>query len=165
MGGYLVNFSVYTFAMVGFLFITIMVYKKTSLQAKNNKNAGKMEIEDSLRLTPRKSLHVVNVNGEKFLIAADVERTEFLAKLDAKTTVLDVNSFSKFENKPQLISSKENVTPIRKVQEYENKTQGNVAYKTAIQCGTSRLSKVKNINMKKPPMMREILRKLDVQRG
>ena len=75
MGGYLVNFSVYTFAMIGFLFLAVMVYKKTSMDSFNKKNEASMAIEESLALSPRKRLHVVRVNGERFLIAADTERT------------------------------------------------------------------------------------------
>ena len=82
MGGYLVNFSVYTFAMVGFLFLAVAIYKKSSLSLVPKGKDSAMAIEESLALSPRKRLHVVRVNGEKFLIAADVDRTEFLAKLD-----------------------------------------------------------------------------------
>ena len=96
MGGYLVNFSIYTFAMFGFLFLAVAIYKKTSVDS-GIKNGG-MEIEESLSLSPRKRLHVVRVNDERFLIAADVDRTEFLAKLDSNET------FEKALQKSNLIS-------------------------------------------------------------
>lgn len=165
MGGYLASFSVYTFAMIGFLFFAVAIYKKTSAGLTNSKNGG-MEIEESLSLSPRKRLCVVRVNDEKFLIAADTERTEFLAKLDNNENT-DVNSNLVHLNKtPKLISGHEDkITEIsKKLRQKQNQSaiQGNVALKTVPQTYTqTRLSKVKNINMKKPPMMRAILNKLE----
>ncbi len=194
MGGYLANFSVYTFAMVGFLFVAVAVYKKACVNTQNKTGNGKMEIEDSLSLSPRKRLHVVRVNGEKFLIAADVERTEFLAKLDdntqisaQKTTqnpiqtnnnVITLNKhpelFSKQENKFDVHSDKisEKVTSILKNIEKRKETVKTIQTKgnTALniepkQYGETKLSHIKSINMKKQPMMRSILNKLEVAQG
>ena len=169
MGAYLVNFSIYTFAMIGFLFFAVAIYKKTSVNTKNNK-AGGMEIEDSLSLSPRKRLHVVRVNGEKFLIAADTERTEFLAKLDNSEEKPENDNIIKFNQKPELLAKQNNLSQFsEKLQEKIRKvqlTQGNVALKTQpATFQTTRLSQVKSINMKKPPIMREILRKLEVKNG
>lgn len=166
MGGYLANFSVYTFAMIGLLFLAVFIYKKTGLNGGLTKKRGTMEIEDSLALSPRKRLHVVNVNGEKFLIAADVERTEFLAKLDSKET-LTTNNVISLNKQPQLISSGDSkitslVEKIQNKMQTSSLTQGNVALKNKVEYKPSRLSEVKTVNMKKPPMMREILRKLEV---
>ena len=145
MGGYLVNFSVYTFAMIGFLFLAVMVYKKSSMDSVNKKNQAGMVIEDSLALSPRKRLHVVRVNGERFLIAADVDRTEFLAKLDVNEKVLPEN----------VIKLNKTIKP---VSETPNKVLSE-------KFGESKLSHIKSINMKKPPMFKEILRKLEVAQG
>ena len=171
MGGYLVNFSVYTFAMIGFLYIAIVVYKKTNLNLKNSGKTCGMEIEESLSLSPRKRLHVVRVNDEKFLIAADVERTEFLAKLDNNDNPITrkeptfKDNIINLNKTPKLVSSDNKIANFsQKVQEKINSvtlTQGN----TAIKAAPSKLSNVKSINMKKPPMMREILRKLEVNQG
>ena len=171
MGGYLVNFSVYTFAMIGFLYIAVAVYKKTNLNLKNTDKNGGMEIEESLALSPRKRLHVVRVNDEKFLIAADVERTEFLAKLGnndnpiTKTGVTFKDNLISLNKNPKLVSSDSKIADFsQKVQEKFDRvtmTQGNTVLKAA----PSKLSHIKSINMKKPPMMREILRKLEVVQG
>ena len=112
MGGYLVSFSVYTFAMVGFLFLAVFVYRKTNVGANAKSKTGGMQIEESLNLSPRKSLHVVRVNDEKFLIAADLERTEFLAKLDNNTTISNEIQFPKtIVNQSKLVDNG-NVTSI-----------------------------------------------------
>ncbi len=47
-----------------------------------------MKIEDALRLSQRKTLYIINVQGERFLIASDVENTTFLAKLSQKETIM-----------------------------------------------------------------------------
>ena len=166
MGGYLANFSVYTFAMIGFLFFAVAIYKKTSANLTNTKNGG-MKIEESLSLSPRKKLCVVRVNDEKFLIAADTERTEFLAKLDNNGTTNINDNLIHLNKTPKLISGHENkIAEIsKKLLQKQNQTviQGNVALKTAPQAfAQTRLSKIKNINMQKPPMMRAILNKLEV---
>ena len=163
MGGYLVNFSVYTFAMVGFLFLAVDIYKKSSVTIGNKGNTEGMAIEESLSLSPRKRLHVVRVNGEKFLIAADVDRTEFLAKLDNnEKTALPENVIKL--NKPQkLVSEVENKPALKKV---NNTVIGTSAIKTEfIKSKESKLSHIKNINMNKPSFMREVLRKLEVSEG
>jgi len=154
MGGYLVHFSVFTFAMIGIMFLAVMIYSKTNINARNSKKNGGMKIEDSLNLTPRKTLHVVNVNGEKFLIAADTERTEFLAKLDNETTVLENGKFIK-----ELQTSSDKIYELPK---QETLAEGNVALKnSAIQYKRSRLSQVKNIDMKRTPFMKSVMQKLE----
>lgn len=82
MGMYLINFLVYSMAMVGLLFVCLMVYKKTMLNNRCAKNAEELSIENALNLSQRKTLYVIKAGNEKFLIAADTERTSFLAKLN-----------------------------------------------------------------------------------
>ena len=170
MGGYLVNFSVYTFAMIGFLFIAVAIYKKANLNTKSSNKTGGLEVEESLALSPRKRLHVVRVNGEKFLIAADIERTEFLAKLDSNENILNQGTTIQ-DNVVQLNRNSELVSSNNKIAEFQQRvkkqkvstplTQGNTALKT----NPSILSRVKSNHIKKPAMMREILRKLEVPQG
>ena len=81
MNGYILNFLVYTMAMIGIMFLAVVVYKKTYSFGKPSNNKNDMKIEESLALSPKKTLYVVNVKNEKFLIASDAERTSFLAKL------------------------------------------------------------------------------------
>lgn len=82
MNGYILNFIVYTTAMVGIMLIAVAVYKKSCLWGKFGEQKSDMKIEQSLNLSPKKTLYVVNVKNEKFLIASDSDRTSFLAKLE-----------------------------------------------------------------------------------
>ena len=163
MGGYLVNFSVYTFAMVGFLFLAVAIYKKSSLSLVPKGKDSAMAIEESLALSPRKRLHVVRVNGEKFLIAADVDRTEFLAKLDNNDNTSLSENVIKMNNQSNLISVPENRPVLKNVR---NAIQGTAALKTCpIQYQETKLSHIKSINMKKAPVMRQLLNKLEISKG
>lgn len=40
MGGYLVNFAVYTMAMIGLIFFALMLYKKFAIGGDCSKNPG-----------------------------------------------------------------------------------------------------------------------------
>ncbi len=77
---HIIAFSLYTLAMIGIFFIAFVVYKKTMNFNDSNPKEG-IKIENMLRLSQRKSLYIINVQGERFLIASDAERTTFLAKL------------------------------------------------------------------------------------
>lgn len=81
---YLIAFSLYTLAMVGIFFIAFVVYKKT-MNFNGQKPDNGIKVEDMLRLSQRKSLYIINVQGERFLIASDFENTTFLSKLAPKT--------------------------------------------------------------------------------
>ena len=116
-----------------------------------------------MALSPRKRLHVVRVNGEKFLIAADVDRTEFLAKLDKEEKISLPDNVIKLNKPNKLISEPENKPVLKNL---NNAVLGTSALKTeTIKFGESKLSHIKSVNMKKQPFMREILRKLEVSRG
>ena len=80
---YIMAFSLYTLAMIGIFFVAFVVYKKT-MNFNNPKLENGIRVEDILRLSQRKSLYVINVQGERFLIASDFENTTFLAKLASK---------------------------------------------------------------------------------
>lgn len=82
MNGYFLNFMVYTLAMIGIMMVSVVLYKKMSFFNKIGGNENSMKIEESLSLSPKKMLYVVSVEGERFLIASDADRTTFLAKLD-----------------------------------------------------------------------------------
>ena len=86
MAQYIIAFSLYTLAMIGIFFIAFVVYKKTMNFNSSKLNNG-MKIEDALRLSQRKTLFIINVQGERFLIASDVENTTFLAKLAPKENI------------------------------------------------------------------------------
>ena len=82
MGGYLVNFAVYTMAMIGLIFFALMLYKKFALGGDFGKKSDFLSIEESLSVSPRKNLYVVRAGRERFLIAGDVDKTTLISKLD-----------------------------------------------------------------------------------
>lgn len=83
MAGYLINFSVYTIAMVGLIFIALYTFKTFSVKGFGKKSAL-IKIEDATNLNARKTLYIVNAQNERFLIASDVDRTTLIAKLNDK---------------------------------------------------------------------------------
>lgn len=82
MSGYFVQFLAYTFAMVGFLAVCLITYKKFCQPVMMNKSTDCLCIENALRLTPKKQIYVVRAGNERFLVASDAETTTMLAKLD-----------------------------------------------------------------------------------
>ncbi len=91
MNGLLV-FTVYGFAMAGVALVAFWVWKKTNIISAGS-FGGNIKIEDTLNISPRKSLLVVRVKNEKFLLASDIENTTFLAKLESE----DVPNFQKYQ--------------------------------------------------------------------
>ena len=101
MSGYLVNFIVYTSAMIGVIFLAVLVYKKCSFNGTSKSKF--LNVEDSISLAPRKTLYVVRAGQERFLIASDVDRTSLISKLDhnasmqiSKSSVEDLPSIVDF---------------------------------------------------------------------
>lgn len=82
MGGYLVNFAVYTLAMIGLIFFALMMYKKFAIGGDCSKKSGFLGVEESISIAPRKNLYVVRAGNERFLIAGDVDKTTLISKLD-----------------------------------------------------------------------------------
>jgi len=89
MNGYIINFVVYTMAMVGIMFLSVLIYKKSTIMNPKRNGKNGMEIMETLTLSPKKTLHIVKVQNEKFLIASDLERTSFLAKLGENTSIYE----------------------------------------------------------------------------
>jgi flagellar biogenesis protein FliO len=80
MTGYLMNFLVYTSAMVGIIFAAVFIYKKAMCPAASRSEF--LGVEDSISLAPRKTLYVVRAGNERFLVASDVDKTSLISKLD-----------------------------------------------------------------------------------
>lgn len=80
MGNYILAFGVYTLAMIGVIFLAFIVWKNSVLNNSRGTSAS-MKVEEMLSLNSRKSIYIIRVKNERFLIAADVERTTLLAKL------------------------------------------------------------------------------------
>lgn len=79
MSTYLLNFIVYTAAMVGIIFLAVFVYKKFSLTTSSKSKF--LNVEECISLAPRKELYVVRAGNERFLVASDVGRTTLISKL------------------------------------------------------------------------------------
>ncbi len=84
MSAYLVHFLVYALAMVGMIGLCMFVFKKTMINRQFSPKDNGLSVENALNLSQRKTLYVVKAGDERFLIAADAERTSFLAKLNEK---------------------------------------------------------------------------------
>lgn len=109
MSSYLIGFTVYTLAMVGMIFLAFVVAKKTMFASPTNKKEkATFVIEETLNLGPRKTLHIVKVKEERFLISADAERTSFLTKLVDK----DIKAFNLADYENDFDSQQENVASL-----------------------------------------------------
>lgn len=106
--GYITNFLVYVFAMVGVIMLALMVFKITSTGGVKG-NSKYLKVHDTLSLSPRKTLYIVSAGEEKFLIAGDVDRTTLISKLsqqeksDTKEPVMETFKQT-LENIPQKYS-------------------------------------------------------------
>ena len=74
---YVTAFIFYTMAMIGVLLVGFVVYKKTILPNKGD-NKGLIKVIDSIPIGNKKTLLVVKIKNERFLIASGVENTTFL---------------------------------------------------------------------------------------
>lgn len=90
MSSYLIHFAVYALAMVGVIVTCMLIFKKTMINQKFSKKNTGLCIENALNLSQRKTLYVVKAGDEKFLIASDLERTSFIAKLGVSGTAGEV---------------------------------------------------------------------------
>lgn len=105
MGSYIMNFTVYTMAMLGLIFFAIYIYKKVINGGLCKNNNKFLSIEETMSINPRKSIMVVRAGNEKFLIASDIDRTTMLSKLEGSKKIsaqqiLDKNmaKYERFEN-------------------------------------------------------------------
>lgn len=82
MGHYLLNFTVYTLAMVGLIFFALFLYKKSTGIGFCARKNGSIKILDVLNITPRKSFYILQAGNEKFLVASDADRMNLISKLE-----------------------------------------------------------------------------------
>ena len=81
--GYLANFIVYTLAMAGVIGLALFVFKYTTgVKVHHSGKSHSLKVTETLSLTPRKTLYVVEAGAERFLIAGDSERTALISKLE-----------------------------------------------------------------------------------
>lgn len=82
MQGYIANFIVYTMAMVGFICLALFVYKKSMSLPQNLANREYLKVENLIKLSATKTVYIIKVGSERFLVAGDASNTTMLAKLD-----------------------------------------------------------------------------------
>ncbi len=105
--GYMINFIVYTTAMVGIIFLAVFVYKKFSYCAGSKSKF--LNIEDCISIGPRKELFVVRAGNERFLVASDVGRTSLISKLEENASfagTIKKSVENRVENGPIVNNSK-----------------------------------------------------------
>lgn len=90
--GYLANFLVYTFAMVGVIVAALLIFKN-STSIGGGKKSKYLKVIDSMSLAPRKTLYIVSTGSEKFLLAADVDKTTLISKLDGMQVLENDKTF------------------------------------------------------------------------
>ena len=142
MTSYLANFSIYTLAMVGIIFTALFVFKKAMNGNMFSKKSSYLQVEETLNLSPRKTLYVVKAGGEKFLLAGDVDRTALIARLDGKIQCLESEIIR--EDKSLDLASQNGIESLEEFASIINFQRG----------------KGKE-NKGKGPMMRELARKLN----
>lgn len=101
MGSYIINFTVYTLAMLGLIFFALYVYKKVMNGGLGGNSSKFLHIEETMNINPRKALLVVRAGNEKFLIASDADKTTLISKLDSKTPHNNIeksSNFNRFKN-------------------------------------------------------------------
>ena len=183
MTGYIINFGVYTMAMIGLIAICAFVYKKSNtLNAFNNKSS--LKIDDKIALNARKSLYVVNAGGERFLIAGDIDNTSLIARLgqenvtEINETMTSILKKTSIEKKPQeeilepsfeeVVSSSEkkfishesenSTLPIFKTELSNAQKSLDDAFERVDMARSGKYLDIKNI--RKKPVMKELARKL-----
>lgn len=137
MTHYLINFSVYTLAMVGVILVALFAFK-TFANGGFSKKSSNLKIEDSMTLSARKTLYVINAGNERFLIASDVDKTALIAKLEPNSKDEEEMVFTRADKSSQLKSADgvESITDFASLIDMENYKSG------------------------KGPMMRELAKKL-----
>lgn len=90
MNSYLINFAIYTLAMIGFIVMALFVYKKSININSRGQNKEFLQVENSLRLSATKTVYVLKAGTEKFLIAGDPASTTMLAKLNNNLNIENI---------------------------------------------------------------------------
>ena len=122
--GYLSNFIVYLLAMIGLIILALYVYKKFNVSGFSSRKNNTLHVEDTLSLTPRKTLYVIRNGNERFLIEGDMERTTLISKLENNydnghiehqyTTRSIRRSVPNVDLSESAIKSQDNISPVGK---------------------------------------------------
>ncbi len=116
--GYISNFIVYFLAMIGIIILALYVYKKFSISSFSTRRNNSLKVEDTLSLSPRKTLFVIRDGNERFLIAADLERTTLISKLEDREEVQEEINHRMIRSNVDLtergIRAQDNVAPMKR---------------------------------------------------
>lgn len=116
--GYISNFIVYFLAMIGIIILALYVYKKFSISSFSTRRNNSLKIEDTLSLSPRKTLFVIRDGNERFLIAADLERTTLISKLEDREEVHEEINHRMIRSNIDLtergIRAQDNIAPMKR---------------------------------------------------
>ena len=116
--GYISNFIVYFLAMIGIIILALYVYKKFSISSFSTRRNNSLKIEDTLSLSPRKTLFVIRNGNERFLIAADLERTTLISKLEDREEVHEEINHRMIRSNVDLtergIRAQDNIAPMKR---------------------------------------------------
>ena len=85
-------------AMLGLISFAVFVFKKFTDGTMRSNKSKFLNVEESMSLSPRKTLHVVRAGNERFLIASDIDRTTLISKLDAPQNIQRTESIERFRN-------------------------------------------------------------------
>ena len=122
---YAIKFMVYTFGVIGLLLVAYIIAKRCMGLDINTKKKGNLFIEETLNISPRKTLYVLKAYDERFLIASDANNTSLLAKLNSDENIADKltgeNDFSKLLNDNNDFELKENDKVKDKISEIQKK--------------------------------------------
>lgn len=115
---YLSNFIVYFLAMIGIIILALYVYKQFNISGIGSRRSNMLSVEDSLSLSPRKTLYIVREGNERFLIAGDLDRTTLISKLEPREAVQNVKinqrTMTKVDLSESAIAAQDNISPMNK---------------------------------------------------
>ena len=82
MHHFIINITVFTFAMIGLIFFALLVYKKVSDFGVGSRPNSKLKVLDMLRVAPSKGFYVISTGSEKFLVASDTNCMNLISKIE-----------------------------------------------------------------------------------
>ena len=82
MHHFIINITVFTFAMIGLIFFALLVYKKVSDFGVGSRPNSKLKVLDMLRVAPSKVFYVISTGSEKFLVASDKNCMNLISKIE-----------------------------------------------------------------------------------
>lgn len=118
MTGYITGFSVYTLAMIGVIFVGLVIVKKCLSFSPNRKNNSYLKVEYCLNLEPRKNLYVVKAGREKFLISSSGENCNFMTKLESSNFSINTHHKHEYIEEEKLLTD---IQEAKSSKRYENK--------------------------------------------